>query len=175
MSFVMSMCCYPFYALDGIPGRRCQYPVHRASQRASSGGTVRRAMEHDSPQTTNWTPDELSRIEAADELEIAPRRRDGSLRRPVPIWVVRVGDHLYVRAAYGSASGWHGVARTSREGRIRAGGVEKDVTIEDADGAVNDEVDAAYRAKYGRYAASIVDSITNARGRATTLELAPRA
>jgi len=49
------------------------------------------------------------------------------------------------------------------------------VTIEDADGAVNDEVDAAYRAKYGRYAASIVDSITNARGRATTLELAPRA
>jgi hypothetical protein len=132
-------------------------------------------MEHDSPQTTNWTPDELSRIEAADELEIAPRRRDGSLRRPVPIWVVRVGDHLYIRAAYGSGSGWHGVARTSREGRIRAGGVEKDVTIEDADGAVNDEVDAAYRAKYGRYAASIVDSITNARGRATTLELAPRA
>jgi hypothetical protein len=79
-------------------------------------------MEHDSQQTTNWTPDELSRIEAADELEIAPRRRDGSLRRPVPIWVVRVGDHLYVRAAYGSGSGWHGVARTSREGRIRAGG-----------------------------------------------------
>ena len=132
-------------------------------------------MEHDSEQTTNWTPDELGRIEAADELEIAPRRRDGSLRRPVPIWVVRVGDHLYVRAAYGSGSGWHGVARTSREGRIRAGGVEKDVTIEDADGALNDQVDAAYRAKDDRYAASIVDAITNARARGTTLELVPRA
>ena len=132
-------------------------------------------MEHHSEQTTSWTPDELSRIEAADELEIAPRRRDGSLRRPVPIWIVRVGEHLYVRAAYGSGSGWHGVARTSREGRIRAGGVEKDVTIEDADAAVNDQVDAAYRAKYDRYAASIVDSITYARARATTLELVPRA
>ena len=132
-------------------------------------------MEHHSEQTTSWTPDELSRIEAADELEIAPRRRDGSLRRPVPIWVVRVGEHLYVRAAYGSGSGWHGVARTSREGRIRAGGVEKAVTIEDADAAVNDQVDAAYRAKYDRYAASIVDSITYARARATTLELVPRA
>jgi hypothetical protein len=47
-----------------------------------------------------WTPDELARIQAAQELEIAPVRRDGTLRRPVPIWVVRAGDDLYVRAAY---------------------------------------------------------------------------
>src|SRR3954470_8720725 len=78
-----------------------------------------------------WTHDELSRIEAAEELEIAPRRRDGTLRKPVPIWVVRAGDDLYVRAAYGSGSVWHRVAQASREGRIRAGGVEKGVTIED--------------------------------------------
>jgi hypothetical protein len=32
-----------------------------------------------------WTPDELARIQAAQELEIAPVRRDGTLRRPVPI------------------------------------------------------------------------------------------
>jgi hypothetical protein len=38
------------------------------------------------------------------------------------------------------------------------------VTIEDADGALNDQVDAAYRAKYDRYAASIVDSITKRTG-----------
>jgi hypothetical protein len=130
-------------------------------------------MEH-SEQATGWTSDELSRIEAADELEIAPRRRDGSLRRPVPIWVVRVGDDLYVRAAYGSGSGWHRVALASREGRIRAGGVERDVTIEDADGAVNDQVDAAYRTKYDRYG-GIVDGITNAQARSTTLRLVPRA
>jgi hypothetical protein len=79
-----------------------------------------------------------------------------------------------VRAAYGPGTGWHRVARASREGRIRAGGVEKDVTMEDADGAVNDQVDAAYRAKYRRYAGSIVDGITNAQARSSTLRLAPR-
>lgn len=119
-----------------------------------------------------WTPDELARIQAAQELEIAPVRRDGTLRRPVPIWVVRAGDDLYVRAAYLEGSGWHRVARTSRRARIRAGGVDKDVTVEEAHGAVNEQVDAAYRAKYGRYA-SIVDSITDAAHRATTLRLVP--
>ena len=119
-----------------------------------------------------WTPDELAHIQAAQELEIAPVRRDGTLRRPVPIWVVRAGDDLYVRAAYLEGSGWNRVARTSRRARIRAGGVDKDVTVEEAHGAVNEQVDAAYRSKYGRYA-SIVDSITDAAHRATTLRLIP--
>jgi hypothetical protein len=123
---------------------------------------------------TTWTTDELARIEAAQELQIAPRRRDGTLRKPNPIWVVRAGDDVYVRAAYGPGTGWHRVARASHEGRIRADGVEKDVAIEDADGAVNDEVDAAYRAKYQRYAGPILDSVTNAQARFTTLRLVPR-
>jgi hypothetical protein len=37
----------------------------------------------------------------------------------------------------------------------------------------NDQVDTAYRAKYGRYA-NIVDGITNAEARSTTLKLRPR-
>jgi len=48
--------------------------------------------------TSAWTPDELDRIGAAEEVEIAPRRADGTLRSAVPIWVVRVGDELYVRS-----------------------------------------------------------------------------
>jgi hypothetical protein len=51
--------------------------------------------------------------------------------------------------------------------------VEKDVTIEEVDAADYDGVDAAYRAKYGRYA-SIVDGITNAEARSSTLKLVPR-
>ena len=78
-----------------------------------------------------WTDDELHRIGAAQELEIAPVRRNGELRRATPIWVVRAGDDVYVRAAYGANKGWHGVARTSHRARIRAGGFEKDVTIDD--------------------------------------------
>ena len=48
-----------------------------------------------------WTSDELTTIDTTDELEIAPQRRDGTLRKPLPIWAVRVGDNVYVRAAYG--------------------------------------------------------------------------
>jgi hypothetical protein len=121
-----------------------------------------------------WTDDELRRIDAAQEVDIAPVRRDGELRRPTPVWIVQAGDGVYVRAAYGANKGWHGVARTSRQARLRVGSVEKDVTVEDADQAVFDEVDAAYREKYGRRYASIVQSITDAEHRATTLRLAPR-
>jgi hypothetical protein len=121
-----------------------------------------------------WTNDELQRIADAEELEIAPVRRNGELRRATPIWVVRAGDELFVRAAYGANQGWHGVARRSHRARIAAGDIERDVTVEDADRAVFDAVDVAYRDKYGRRYAQIVDSITDGEHRATTLRLLPQ-
>jgi hypothetical protein len=122
---------------------------------------------------SSWTNDELRRIADAEELEIAPVRRNGEPRRATPIWVVRAGEELYVRAAYGANTGWHGVARSSRRARIAAGGVERDVTVEDADRGVLDAVDVAYREKYGRRYAQIVDSITDPEHRASTLRLVP--
>lgn len=121
-----------------------------------------------------WSDDELRRIAGAEELDIAAVRRTGELRRPTPIWVVRAGDDLYVRAAYMDGSGWHGVARASGRAHISAGGVEKDVAIEDADRSVLDDVDAAYAKKYGRRYASIVEKINDAEHRTTTLRLVPR-
>ncbi|MGO8906949.1 MAG: DUF2255 family protein [Solirubrobacteraceae bacterium] len=121
-----------------------------------------------------WTDNERRRISDAEQLEIGPLRRDGTRRASRPIWVVRAGDDLYVRAAYVEASGWHRIARASGQARISAGGVDKDVTVEDADSDVLDAVDAAYREKYGRRYESIVDSITDTDHRATTLRLMPR-
>jgi hypothetical protein len=46
---------------------------------------------------TNWTHNDLERIGAAEEPQLATFMKDGMLRRPVIIWVVRVGDNLYVR------------------------------------------------------------------------------
>jgi hypothetical protein len=43
-------------------------------------------------------------IGRAEELEIASARRDGTLRQPVTIWVVRHGDDLYVRSVNGRTS-----------------------------------------------------------------------
>ncbi len=90
---------------------------------------------------TAWTSDELTKIEAADELRIASLRRDGALRNPVTIWVVRLGDDLYVRSVNGRTRAWFRGAQVRREGR--AGGVEKDVTFVDADHDIGDQIDAA--------------------------------
>jgi hypothetical protein len=122
---------------------------------------------------TTWSSDELSTIGAAEELEIAPVRRDGTLRKPVTIWVVRHGDDLYVRSVNGRESSWFRGAEARHEGHIQAGGVDKDVALVETDD-VNDEVDAAYRTKYRRYAAGIIDHITSPEAQAATLKLVPR-
>jgi hypothetical protein len=114
---------------------------------------------------TAWTEDELARIGTAEELEIASLRRDDRLGSPRTIWVVRDGDDLYVRSVNGPTAAWYRGTRERREGHIQAGGVDKDVTFVDAGHDLDDELDAAYRAKYGRYAASIVDAITSPQAR----------
>ncbi len=79
---------------------------------------------------SSWTEDQLRRVGAAQELQIAHVRRSGALRARTTIWTVRAGDDLYVRAAYGPDTGWHRVASASRQARIWAGGVESDVSLE---------------------------------------------
>src|SRR4051794_9911405 len=120
-----------------------------------------------------WTTDELDRIGAADELRIAPTRANGTLRRPLPIWVVRVDDELYVRSWRGDDGSWYRAAQTSGEGRISAGGVERDVAYDPAGEEVNDAVDDAYRQKYGRYT-RYIERMIAPQARATTLRLVPR-
>ncbi len=122
---------------------------------------------------TNWTKEELSKIDKAEELEIQSLRGDGSLRNPVTIWVVRLGDELYVRAVNGRTGAWFRSTQVRRQGRIQAGGVDKAVAFADADPGLNDQIDAAYRAKYRRYAANIVNSILTPQARASTIRLVP--
>jgi hypothetical protein len=123
---------------------------------------------------TPWTSDEIDKIGRAEELEIAPLRRDGAPRTSVTIWVVRLGDDLYVRSYKGSGGFWFRAAQLRHEGRIRAGGVEKDVTfVEETDPSINDQIDAVYRTKYGDYNAQYVDPMVASEARAT-IKLVPR-
>lgn len=78
---------------------------------------------------SGWTSDELARIGQADELDLASQRRDGSLRDPVTMWVVRDGDDLYVRSMHGRAGAWFRGTQTRRQGHIRSGGVDRGVTF----------------------------------------------
>jgi hypothetical protein len=119
--------------------------------------------------------DELNKVGSAEELQIASLRRDGTLRKPVTIWVVRIGDDLYVRSVYGRSSAWFRGVQVLHEGHIRAGGVDKDVTfVEEAAPDLNELIDAAYRTKYRRYAASIVNTIVSPEARSATIKLVPR-
>ena len=120
-----------------------------------------------------WSGEELTRIGGADELTIQPVRADGRPGRPVPIWVVRAGNELYIRSWRGEHGAWYPAATTVREAHISAGGVERDVVLADAEDSVNDAVDAGYRHKYARYP-SYVDPMVSAQAHATTLRLVPR-
>ncbi|MFG3029100.1 DUF2255 family protein [Streptomyces sp. NPDC048253] len=121
-----------------------------------------------------WTDDELDRVGSDEELDVASQRRDGQLSSWRTIWVVRVGDDIYVRSVNGPTSAWFRGTRARHEGRIEAGGVEKDVAFEDVDGESNDAVDAAYRTKYGRYSANTIQRITSSIAGSTTMRLLPR-
>ena len=124
---------------------------------------------------TAWTSDELNKIGRAEELQSGSLRRDGTLRNPVTIWVVRLGDDLYVRAVNGRNSAWFRGTQVRHEGHIQAGDVDKDVTfVEEAAPDLNDQIDAAYRTKYRHYDARYVDPVVGTEARAATIKLAPR-
>jgi hypothetical protein len=121
-----------------------------------------------------WRDNELNKIGNAEELQIASLRRDSTLRNMVTIWVVRIGEDLYVRSVNGRTSAWFRGVQARHEGHIRAGGVDKDVTfVDEPDSNINDQIDAAYATKYRRYA-SIIPSINSPKARAATIKLVPR-
>lgn len=125
---------------------------------------------------TEWTRDELATASTTDELRIASRRQDGTLRSARIIWVVPHDGGLYVRSVNGPAAAWYRGTRARHEGHVTVGGVDRDVAFTDAvdDTALNDALDAAYRDKYHRYSANTLDRITSPDARATTIELVPQ-
>jgi hypothetical protein len=120
-----------------------------------------------------WTDDDLQRFGAAEKLQLASRRGDGSLRPYVTMWVVRAGDELYVRSAYGPDNPWYRRAKASGAGRIRAGGLERDVVFADADSDAHSGIDAAYHAKYDRFGPQIVGTVVGPAAAPVTIRLIP--
>jgi hypothetical protein len=123
---------------------------------------------------TTWTDEELERIGKAQELQLASARPDGTMRPYVTMWVVRAGDDLFVRSAYGPDNPWFRRAKASGAGRIRAGGLERDVVFAEPAPDVHAAVDAAYHAKYDRHGPQIVGTVVGPEAEAVTIELAPR-
>jgi hypothetical protein len=120
-----------------------------------------------------WNPTELERIASTREIEVSALRDDGALTKPVTIWAVRVEGDIYVRSVRGEAGGWFKAAEARHEGRIEADATAVDVSFEDVPHHLDEEIDEAYRVKYG-YPSSPVDSITTDAARATTIRVVPR-
>jgi hypothetical protein len=122
----------------------------------------------------NWTSEELDKINAVEEIEIAPLQPTGKPGKPVTIWVVRLGDELYVRSYRGEGGAWYQDALASGKGFIWAGGLEQEVDfVEISDPGINDQIDAAYRAKYRQYP-QYVSPMVEPEVRATTMKLVTR-
>jgi hypothetical protein len=78
-----------------------------------------------------------------------------------------------VRPGLGSLTAIRTYARAATKPRLKTGGVGNDVLLVEMDD-LNDEIDAAFRSKYHRYAESIAGSIVSPEARAATLKLVPR-
>jgi hypothetical protein len=116
-----------------------------------------------------WTSEELQKIATTEELELT------ASGRTVTIWVVRVGDDIYVRSVRGRTSGWFQAVQDRHEGHVSAGGIEKDVGfVEVDDDGLLDQIGDAYREKYRDQPAAFVEPILTQGARAATLGLEPR-
>lgn len=121
---------------------------------------------------STWQPETARSLSAPQEVELATRRRDGSVRNPRIIWIVAVGERVFVRSTNGRGAAWFTWAIATGSGQLTAAGVTVDVTFTEAADEDLPAVDRAYRDKYGSFA-SIVDHLEEAGPRAATLEVTP--
>ncbi|HEY5853529.1 MAG TPA: DUF2255 family protein [Aldersonia sp.] len=119
-----------------------------------------------------WQHEDARSIAAPQEVQLAPRRVDGSLRAPRTTWIVAFGDRVFVRSTNGGGASWFKAAIATGSGQITARGTAYDVAFTEADTDELAAIGDAYRNKYGRYA-SIVDHLEEPGPRAATLEVTP--
>ncbi len=154
----------------GASGEAAAWPGGASGEAAAwPGGASGEALTRSSA----WSKEDLERIGGAPEIELVTLRADGSPRQPVTLWVVRVGDALYVRSWLGAAGAWYRHVRARPGARIVVEGREDAVRLVDPAPGIDDAVDAAYRAKYGALGGTYVEDMLSPDARATTLELVP--
>jgi hypothetical protein len=126
---------------------------------------------------TSWSQDDLDRLGGAGEVKVSSVRRDGSLSRARTVWIVRVGDRLYLRSVNGPDAAWYRLTRTLHQGRIQARGVARDVTWIDVNATEQPDVDPAVDAEYARKyqgSTAAIAHINSPLARTTTMRVEPR-
>ena len=122
---------------------------------------------------SSWKNDELEKIAKTDDLHISPFREDGkTYGTPTWIWSVVIDGDLYVRAYNGRNSRWYRAAMRQKAGRITAADMTKEVAFDAADGAIQNRIDDAYRAKYKD--SEYLPPMIGERARSATVKVTPR-
>jgi len=124
-----------------------------------------------------WSEDDLDLFGGAGEVEVSSVRRDGSWSRSRIVWIVRVGDQLYLRSVNGPEAAWYRSTRSRHQGRLEARGKLCDVTWVDIDAAEHPDIDPAIDAEYARKyrgSTSAIAHINSEQARGTTMRVDPR-
>lgn len=117
---------------------------------------------------SSWTAEELDALDRIEEIRVAGRRQDGSLRTLTIVWHVVVDGGLYVRSVRGAEGAWYKGVLHHHEGAISWDGETREVTYI-ADSTVDDQLDEAYYKKYGN--GPDTDAIVNSKAKPTTLRI----
>ncbi|MGV1838346.1 DUF2255 family protein [Rhizobium rhizogenes] len=120
-----------------------------------------------------WKETTLGQIADADDLKVSPFRDDGvTYGTPTWIWSVVVGGDLFVRGYNGKKSRWYQAAIHQKAGRIYAAGMTIEVSFDPVDGEINQSIDDAYRAKYGK--STYLAPMIGERARSATVKITPK-
>lgn len=114
---------------------------------------------------TPWNDQQLTVLGSSDELELT------IAGKTTIIWMVTVGGEVFVRSVYGRASKWFQRALSHNQGEAATAGVRQAISWCEPQLSVHPGIDQAFRAKYGRYAKSIVDSTVTPKAQSATLQL----
>jgi hypothetical protein len=129
-------------------------------------------MSDDPLRTRPWTEEELARFDRTALIRVAGARADGTLRTPVPIGHVRVGQDELIRSLNGARGLWYQGAVRSGHGVIDVDGQRIAVAFV-PDVGREAEVDQALRDRYGDD--SGVRRMTRSPAREATLRVVPLA
>ena len=122
--------------------------------------------------TAGWKPKALSEIADQDEIRISSEGKGGGYNRSTPVWVVRVGDDLYVRSGFGTNGFWYRHA-TESQAYVDAAGVRYKVNLNLRTDPVSiAAVDEAYQQKYA--ADPSLPLLLTDQARSTTSRLIPQ-
>lgn len=117
-----------------------------------------------------WTPEDLTEFAEAYSLVLiaGDKERDG-----VEIGMALVGNELYVRAYRGTRSRWYQAAHEHGHGRIRVGGVTREVVLTTRGLELPAGLEAAFRGKYGAVSDALI-AVPEARAATIRIDPAPK-